>query len=92
MQPSPAKSNSLPGPLPSNSGERICHSDLQFVEGKYYIPTPAVLGHEAAGTVKAVGEQVTYLRPGDTAVTCLSVFWKLRSNLQEFATGWFSKR
>jgi len=52
----------------------VCHSDLHFVEGKYSIPMPAVLGHEAAGTVEAVGEQVTYVRPGDTVVTCLSVF------------------
>ena len=52
----------------------ICHSDLHFVEGKYSIPMPAVLGHEAAGTVEAVGEQVTYVSPGDTVVTCLSVF------------------
>ena len=52
----------------------VCHSDLHFVEGKYAIPMPAILGHEAAGTVEAVGDQVTYVKPGDTVITCLSVF------------------
>ena len=52
----------------------VCHSDLHFVEGKYKTRTPIVLGHEAAGTVEAVGEQVTYVRPGDHVITCLSVF------------------
>ena len=52
----------------------VCHSDLHFVEGKYTIDMPAVLGHEASGTIEAVGEQVTYVRPGDRVITCLSVF------------------
>ena len=33
----------------------VCHSDLHFVEGFYPFPTPAILGHEAAGVVEAVG-------------------------------------
>ena len=33
-----------------------------------------VLGHEAAGVVEAVGEDVTYVKPGDHVITCLSVF------------------
>ena len=52
----------------------VCHSDLHFLEGKYSIAMPAILGHEAAGTVEAVGNQVSYLQPGDTVITCLSVF------------------
>ena len=52
----------------------VCHSDLHFVEGKYSIQMPVVLGHEAAGTVEAVGEQVSYVKPGDRVITCLSVF------------------
>ena len=52
----------------------MCHSDLHYVEGKYSIETPAVLGHEAAGIVEAVGEQVRYVTPGDRVITCLSVF------------------
>ena len=35
---------------------------------------PVVLGHEAAGTIVAVGDQVSYVRPGDHVITCLSVF------------------
>jgi S-(hydroxymethyl)glutathione dehydrogenase/alcohol dehydrogenase len=51
-----------------------CHSDLHFMEGKYPYPTPAVLGHESAGVVEAVGAEVTYVAPGDHVITCLSVF------------------
>jgi S-(hydroxymethyl)glutathione dehydrogenase/alcohol dehydrogenase len=52
----------------------VCRSDLHYVEGKYTTKTPIVLGHEAAGTVEAVGDQVTYVKPGDHVITCLSVF------------------
>ena len=52
----------------------VCHSDLHFVEGKYSTPMPVVLGHEAAGTIEAVGEHVSYVKPGDRVITCLSVF------------------
>jgi S-(hydroxymethyl)glutathione dehydrogenase/alcohol dehydrogenase len=44
------------------------------MEGKYPYPTPAVLGHESAGIVEAVGSDVTYVKPGDHVITCLSVF------------------
>jgi len=36
----------------------VCHSDLHFVDGFYPFPTPAILGHEAAGIVEEVGLQV----------------------------------
>ncbi len=52
----------------------VCHSDLHFIEGLYPYPTPAVLGHEPAGIVEEVGEQVTYVKPGDHVIACLSVF------------------
>ena len=52
----------------------VCHSDLHYVEGKYFMEMPAVLGHEAAGTVDAVGEHVSYVKPGDRVIMCLSVF------------------
>ena len=52
----------------------LCHSDLHFIEGAYPTPMPVVLGHEAAGVVEAVGEDVTYLKPGDHVISCLSVF------------------
>jgi S-(hydroxymethyl)glutathione dehydrogenase/alcohol dehydrogenase len=33
-----------------------------------------VLGHEASGIVEQVGDEVSYLQPGDHVITCLSVF------------------
>ncbi len=52
----------------------LCHSDLHFLEAKYPAQVPSVLGHESAGVVEAVGEGVTYVKPGDHVITCLSVF------------------
>jgi S-(hydroxymethyl)glutathione dehydrogenase/alcohol dehydrogenase len=52
----------------------LCHSDLHFIEGAYPTPVPVVLGHESAGIVEAVGEDVTYVKPGDHVISCLSVF------------------
>ncbi len=52
----------------------VCHSDLHFVDGFYPFPTPAILGHEAAGIVEAVGLQVSEFKPGDHVIACLSVF------------------
>ena len=37
----------------------LCHSDLHYIEGKIPERTPVLLGHEAAGIVDAVGENVT---------------------------------
>src|SRR6201993_1860579 len=52
----------------------LCHSDLHFLEGLYPITTPVVLGHESSAIVEAVGDGVTYVKPGDHVITCLSVF------------------
>src|SRR6202789_2413663 len=52
----------------------VCHSDLHFVDGFYPYPAPAVMGHEAAGVVEQVGRDVTYIKPGDHVIACLSVF------------------
>lgn len=53
----------------------VCHSDLHFVEGKWTtFPLPLVLGHECSGVVEQVGDQVSYLRPGDHVVGCLTAF------------------
>jgi S-(hydroxymethyl)glutathione dehydrogenase/alcohol dehydrogenase len=52
----------------------VCHSDLHFVDGFYKFPAPAILGHEAAGIVEAVGDQVEEFQPGDHVICCLSVF------------------
>ncbi len=66
-----------PGPhevLVRTAAAGLCHSDLHFMEGKYFWATPCVLGHESAGVVEAVGDQVTYLKPGDHVISCLSVY------------------
>jgi S-(hydroxymethyl)glutathione dehydrogenase/alcohol dehydrogenase len=52
----------------------LCHSDLHYLEGTFSCKTPVVLGHESAGIVESVGAEVTYVKPGDHVVTCLSVF------------------
>ena len=68
---------SKPGPrevLVKTAATGVCHSDLHFVKGHYPIPMPVVLGHESAGVVEQVGSQVTYVKPGDHVITCLSVF------------------
>ena len=46
----------------------ICHSDLSLATGVLRTPAPVVLGHEGAGTVTAVGEGVSSVRPGDSVV------------------------
>ena len=66
-----------PGPrevLITTKAAGLCHSDLHFMEGKYPYPCPAVLGHESAGVVEAVGSAVDYVKPGDHVITCLSAF------------------
>ena len=54
----------------------VCHSDLHVVDGvgRFPLDRPIVLGHEGAGIVEAVGDQVTAVRPGDHVVACLSGF------------------
>ncbi|WP_369392990.1 zinc-binding dehydrogenase [Streptomyces sp. CG1] len=51
----------------------ICHSDLSAINGGLWIPTPAVMGHEGAGVVDAIGENVTHVKPGDHVVIAVSV-------------------
>jgi Zn-dependent alcohol dehydrogenase len=43
----------------------VCHSDYNAVDGTSETVCPAVLGHEGAGVVEAVGKNVTRVRPGD---------------------------
>jgi S-(hydroxymethyl)glutathione dehydrogenase/alcohol dehydrogenase len=52
----------------------VCHSDLHFFNGSYPGRFPMVLGHEAAGVVEKVGDGVSYVKPGDHVITCLSTF------------------
>src|SRR6185369_16236998 len=46
----------------------VCRSDLHFQKGEATIALPAVLGHEGSGTVEAVGEGVTMVKPGDRVI------------------------
>lgn len=60
-----------PGPgevLVQIAGVGVCHTDLVFRDQMDAFMKPAVLGHEGAGTVEAVGEGVTGLAPGDSVV------------------------
>jgi len=66
-----------PGPrevLIRTSAVGVCHSDYHFITGDYPARLPMVLGHESAGIVEQVGNQVSYVKPGDHVITCLSVF------------------
>lgn len=47
----------------------LCHSDLHFMDGSLPWPLPAVMGHESAGVVEAVGADVSYVAVGDHVVT-----------------------
>jgi S-(hydroxymethyl)mycothiol dehydrogenase len=46
----------------------VCHTDLHYREGGINDDFPFLLGHEAAGTVEAVGPDVTSVAPGDYVI------------------------
>ena len=48
----------------------VCHSDFNAIDGTAETRCPAVLGHEGAGVVEAVGPGVA-LAPG----TCVVLSW-----------------
>ncbi|MEU3308071.1 S-(hydroxymethyl)mycothiol dehydrogenase [Nocardiopsis sp. NPDC055551] len=63
----------VPDPGPGEAVVRIqacgvCHTDLHYREGGINDEFPFLLGHEAAGTVESVGEDVTGLEPGDYVI------------------------
>lgn len=67
-----------PGPgevLLKTTAAGLCHSDLHIMEwpeGTLPWDVPFTLGHEAAGTVAAVGAGVTEVEVGDPVVVCAS--------------------
>ncbi|HMD45791.1 MAG TPA: Zn-dependent alcohol dehydrogenase [Acidimicrobiales bacterium] len=64
-----------PGPLEVTvriMATGVCHSDLSIINGTLPQPTPAVLGHEGAGVVTAVGDGVTRVKPGDHVIVAWS--------------------
>ena len=91
----PLEMEELPIPTPG-SGEvlvrvsacGVCHTDLHAADGDWPIkPTPPFIpGHEAAGTVAALGAGVTELKEGDA----VGVAWLHDACMQcEYCeTGW----
>ena len=49
----------------------ICHSDIHLIRGDFGGDVPVLAGHESAGYVEEVGENVTLVKPGDTVVISL---------------------
>lgn len=79
----------------------ICGSDMHYYEtgaiGRYVVKPPFVLGHEPAGTVVAVGSEVTNVKPGDRVALepgktcgncefCKRGLYNLCSDVEFFAT------
>src|SRR2546423_7210495 len=63
----------VPDPGPGEALVRVqacgvCHTDLHYREGGINDEFPFLLGHEAAGVVESVGDDVTDLAPGDFVV------------------------
>ncbi|KQS03680.1 alcohol dehydrogenase [Sphingomonas sp. Leaf357] len=52
----------------------LCHSDLSIIDGHMPWRFPALMGHEAAGVVEAVGASVTRIKVGDHVVTSPSAY------------------
>jgi alcohol dehydrogenase len=60
-----------PGPgevLVEIAGAGLCHSDLSVVDGSRPRAMPMVMGHEASGTVRETGAEVTEFSAGDHVV------------------------
>src|SRR5437667_383838 len=62
----------------------VCHSDYHVMNGATKHPLPAVLGHEGAGVVEAVGADVARVKVGDHVVlnwapACGHCFYCLRN-------------
>jgi Zn-dependent alcohol dehydrogenase len=49
----------------------VCHSDISFWQGGFGGALPAVYGHEAAGTVTAIGPGVKGIKVGDSVCATL---------------------
>jgi Zn-dependent alcohol dehydrogenase len=46
----------------------VCHSDVSVINGTIPWPAPALMGHEGAGVVEAVGSECTRVKVGDHVV------------------------
>jgi S-(hydroxymethyl)glutathione dehydrogenase / alcohol dehydrogenase len=84
-----------PGPgevLVRYGASGLCHTDLSVMNGAVPLPPPAILGHEGAGTVEAVGAGVRGLAVGDQVVAtafphCETCWHCLRGEAQLCETG-----
>lgn len=54
----------------------ICHSDIHIMDGEWHYEVPLIAGHEAAGTVTALGADVEGLELGNRVV--VSLLWSCR--------------
>lgn len=46
----------------------VCHTDATVLDKTIPVPYPVVLGHEGAGIVEKVGENISTVKPGDHVV------------------------
>ena len=67
----------------------VCHSDLSAMNGTLPQPAPAVLGHEGAGEVVAVGPGVENLKHGDriAAMPAMGFLKKFRKDFEAYVRG-----
>jgi threonine dehydrogenase-like Zn-dependent dehydrogenase len=66
----------------------ICGSDLHIYHGRVKIEPGFTIGHEFVGTVQAVGDDVTRVKPGDRVLGCFHTacgrcFFCLRGSYQK---------
>lgn len=74
--------------LPPQAGEvqvrmhaaGVCHSDLHVMKGDLAMKMPIILGHEGAGVVEAVGENVQSVKPGDHVIP----IWRMSCGTCEY--------
>ncbi len=74
-----------PQPSPGQALVRIAAAGVNFIDvyfrtGLYKAPLPVTLGNEGAGTVEAVGPEVTEVKPGDRVAYAMA-----RGSYAEFA-------
>ncbi|MFF8844340.1 S-(hydroxymethyl)mycothiol dehydrogenase [Streptomyces sp. NPDC015127] len=72
-QPVSVETINVPDPGPGEALVKVqacgvCHTDLHYREGGINDEFPFLLGHEAAGVVEAVGDDVTGVAPGDFVI------------------------
>ena len=69
----------------------VCHSDVSVLNGDAGYPAPVVLGHEGAGTVTWVGNEVSRVAVGDRVIASLSpvcgTCWYCRRNETHLCSG-----